>query len=59
VGIIRKMASICTVGLIDYRSDKERTARYTKQLRDDQREANKRVQEAQGPAEGQGAASQP
>jgi hypothetical protein len=57
--MIRKMASICTFGLIDYRSDKERTARYTKQLRDDQREANKRVEHAQAPVEGQGPASQP
>lgn len=28
------MLSICTLGLIDFRSDKERTARYARQTRD-------------------------
>lgn len=31
MGAIRKLASVSTLGLIDFRSDKERTARYTKQ----------------------------
>jgi hypothetical protein len=31
--MIRKMTSLSTLGLIGYRSDKERTARYTKQTR--------------------------
>lgn len=31
MGIMRKIASISTLGMIDFRSDKERTARYTKQ----------------------------
>ena len=31
MGATRKLASIMTFGLIDFRSDKERTARYTKQ----------------------------
>lgn len=30
MGMTRKIASIMTFGLIDFRSDKERTARYTK-----------------------------
>ena len=40
--MIRKAASVCTLGLIDFRSDKERIARYTKQTRDVAREAAKR-----------------
>jgi len=30
MGMTRKVASVMTFGLIDFRSDKERTARYTK-----------------------------
>jgi hypothetical protein len=30
VGITRKLMSVSTLGLVDYRSDKERTAAYTK-----------------------------
>lgn len=30
MGIIRKATSISTLGLVDFRSDKERTAAYTK-----------------------------
>jgi hypothetical protein len=30
VGITRKLLSVSTLGLVDYRSDKERTAAYTK-----------------------------
>ena len=37
MGALRKFVSASTLGLVDYRSDKERTARYTKQIRDDQR----------------------
>lgn len=33
MGITRKMMSVCTLGLIDFRSDKERTARYARQTR--------------------------
>lgn len=33
MGIIRKATSISTLGLVDYRSDKERIARYGKQTR--------------------------
>lgn len=33
MGITRKMLSVCTLGLIDYRSDSERTAKYTRQTR--------------------------
>jgi hypothetical protein len=30
MGITRKLLSVSTLGLVDYRSDKERTAAYTK-----------------------------
>jgi hypothetical protein len=33
MGMTRKFASVMTVGLIDYRSDKERIAKYTRQTR--------------------------
>lgn len=33
MGLIRKMASVSTLGAVDFRSDRERTARYTKQTR--------------------------
>jgi hypothetical protein len=33
MGLLRKAMSISTIGLIDYRSDKERIARYTRQTR--------------------------
>jgi hypothetical protein len=40
MGLIRKLTSISTAGLVDYRSDKERTARYTKAS---QKEAKKQT----------------
>lgn len=33
MGITRKTASMLSMGLVDFRSDKERTARYTRQTR--------------------------
>ena len=33
MGIFRKVTSVGTFGLVDFRSDKERTARYTRQTR--------------------------
>ena len=30
MGLFRKMSSVMTAGAVDFRSDKERTARYTK-----------------------------
>ena len=33
MGVFRKTASVLTVGLIDFRSDKERIARYARQTR--------------------------
>lgn len=33
MGLIRKVTSVSTLGLVDFRSEKERTARYTKQTR--------------------------
>lgn len=38
MGFMRKVTSVSTFGLVDYRSDKERQARYAKQQRDAQRE---------------------
>ena len=38
MGLMRKITSVSTLGLVDYRSDKERAARYAKQTRDAQRE---------------------
>lgn len=37
MGLFRKTLSVSSFGLIDFRSDKERTARYTRQMRDEQR----------------------
>ena len=49
MGVTRKTLSILTFGLIDWRSDKERTAAYARQTRDaardlarEQRRANRR-----------------
>lgn len=33
MGLMRKMTSVSTLGLVGYRSDKERTAKYTRQTR--------------------------
>lgn len=33
MGVIRKLTSVVTVGVVDFRSDKERTALYTRQTR--------------------------
>lgn len=46
MGMIRKTLSVCTFGLIDFRSDKERTARYTKQTRDAARAQAKAAEKA-------------
>lgn len=39
MGLIRKTMSVCTFGLVDYRSDRERTARYARQTRNATRAA--------------------
>lgn len=39
MGFTRKLLSASTLGLVDWRSDRERVAKYTKQARDDQRRA--------------------
>jgi hypothetical protein len=49
MGMIRKLTAVSTLGLVDYRSDKERTARYTKQTRDELRKQRK--QDAPGQAQ--------
>ncbi|MDN5919065.1 MAG: hypothetical protein L0I76_28890 [Pseudonocardia sp.] len=41
MGITRKTLSILTLGMIDYWSDKERIARYTKQTRNAARRSAK------------------
>ena len=48
MGATRKILSIATFGLIDFRSDKERTARYTKQsYKLAKKESREREQEKQ------------
>lgn len=47
MGMIRKMTSVGTFGLVDFRSDKERQARYAKQTRDAAREQAKLMKEQQ------------
>ena len=47
MGIMRKITSVSTFGLVDFRSDKERQARYARQTRDAQREQVKLEQERQ------------
>lgn len=44
MGVIRKTLSICTFGLIDFRSDKERTARSTRQTAKAAKEQTKLLQ---------------
>jgi hypothetical protein len=39
MGLMRKMTSLSTLGLVDYRSDKERIAKYTRQTRNATRAA--------------------
>lgn len=39
MGLLRKMTSLSTLGLVDYRSDKERIAKYTRQTRNATRAA--------------------
>ncbi len=39
MGLMRKMTSVSTLGLVDYRSDKERIAKYTRQTRNATRAA--------------------
>lgn len=39
MGLFRKLTSVSTLGLVDYRSDKERTAKYTRQTRNATRAA--------------------
>ena len=46
MGIIRKAASVSTLGIVNYRSSKEKTAKYTKQTRNAAR-ANVAQQAAQ------------
>lgn len=47
MGLTRKILSVSTAGLVDFRSDKERTAAYTRQTRDATRRLARH--EAQGP----------
>lgn len=43
MGVMRKITSIGTLGAVDFRSDKERTARYTKQTRNAVRAGNQQA----------------
>lgn len=51
MGITRKILSVSTAGLVDFRSDKERTAAYTRGTR---RATRKLVKQGQDPAPGSG-----
>jgi hypothetical protein len=46
VGLIRKTLSVTTLGAVDFRSDKERTAAYTKATRKEARKQTKLMQQA-------------
>lgn len=41
MGVIRKIASVSTAGLIDFRSEGEKTARNTKKMLKEMKKANK------------------
>ena len=46
MGIIRKTLSVTTVGLVDFRSDKERTAAYTKATKKEAKKQTKLMKKA-------------
>lgn len=46
MGLTRKMMSMSTVGLVDFRSDKERTAAYTKALKNEAKAQTKLLKKA-------------
>lgn len=41
MGLIRKSMSVMTVGAVDFRSDKERTAKYTKAMKKEAKKQTK------------------
>jgi hypothetical protein len=45
MGLTRKTMSVLTLGLVDFRSDKERTAAYTKAARKEARRQTKLLRE--------------
>jgi hypothetical protein len=45
MGITRKLMSVSTLGLVDFRSDKERTAAYTKAAKKQAKEQTKILKE--------------
>lgn len=54
MGLFRKLTSAATLGAVDFRSDKERTARYTKQqLKLMKQQARMQKQGQQPPQQGQ------
>lgn len=46
MGIIRKSLSVSTLGLVDFRSDKERTAAYTKATKKEAKKQTKLMKQA-------------
>lgn len=56
MGMIRKTLSVSTFGLIDFRSDKERTARYARQTRNAARKVARHGANGATPARGSGVA---
>ena len=47
MGMTRKLMSVSTLGLVDFRSDKERTAAYTKGVRSEARKQTKAIKKQQ------------
>lgn len=46
MGIIRKTVSLSTLGLVDFRSDRERTAKYTREARNEARRQTRLLRQA-------------
>ena len=46
MGVIRKTMSVSTLGLVDFRSDKERTAAYTKATKKEAKKQTKLMKQA-------------
>jgi len=56
MGVIRKTASALTLGLIDFRSDKERIARSTKKTATEAKKQTELMQEMLKPQKGEAGA---
>jgi histidine ammonia-lyase len=50
MGLFRKLTSVSTLGAVDFKSDKERTASYTKATRNEARKQTKMMKNDRKPA---------